>query len=139
MADIKIQPLQSPFLKLAKDEQFFSLHRAALEWDIEEPIIIEKPDDVKSKATWHDLLNPFHHQVTNLITFCRRLPVTLLDIRTGVTSRLSSHPILDFYKKGLLVSVNTDDPKMFNTSLEGEFAALMSEAGFKPADIIKLL
>ena len=94
MSEINIQPLQSPFLKLAKDEQFFSLHRAALEWDIEEPIIIEKPDDVKSKATWHDLLNPFHHQVTNLITFCRRLPVTLLADDVGLGKTISAGLVL---------------------------------------------
>jgi hypothetical protein len=37
----------------------------------------DTPDDFKSKQRWRDKLNPYHHEVTNLITFCRRLPVTV--------------------------------------------------------------
>lgn len=34
-------------------------------------------------------MEPHHHQITNLITFCRRLPVTLLagDVGLGKTIR----------------------------------------------------
>jgi SNF2 family DNA or RNA helicase len=34
--------------------------------------------------------SPFHHQVTNLITFCRRLPVTLLADDVGLGKTISA-------------------------------------------------
>ncbi len=54
------------------------MYRAGLEWDLTDPIVIETREDLKSEYRWRDRLEPYHHQVTNLITFCRRLPVTLL-------------------------------------------------------------
>ncbi len=56
----------------------YNLYRAALEWDLIHPIVIQDQDDLKSEYLWKDRLSPFHHQIKNLITFCRRLPVTLL-------------------------------------------------------------
>ncbi|MBD2103283.1 adenosine deaminase [Leptolyngbya sp. FACHB-261] len=59
------------------------------------------------------------------------------NLRTGVVPNLAAHPIRQFYAQNLLVSVNTDDPKMFNTSLEEEYLALMSTFGFQFPDIIR--
>jgi len=60
------------------------------------------------------------------------------NIKTGVVNNIKEHPVKDFYEKGLNVFVNTDDPKMFNNSIEEEYLLLMEECGFKPADIKKL-
>jgi adenosine deaminase len=60
------------------------------------------------------------------------------NIRTGVVKNIKEHPVRDYYKKGLNVFVNTDDPKMFNNSIEEEYLLLMEECGFKSADIKKL-
>jgi SNF2 family DNA or RNA helicase len=43
---------------------------------------------------WADRLEPFHHQVQNLITFCRRLPVTLLADDVGLGKTISAGLIL---------------------------------------------
>ena len=71
----------------------FKLYRAALEWDLADPIVIETRKDLKSEKRWGDRLEPYHHQVTNLITFCRRLPVTLLadDVGLGKTENKVRH------------------------------------------------
>jgi superfamily II DNA or RNA helicase len=94
MSDIKVQPLQISSLTLAADAQRFALHRAALEWDIQEPIVIDSPADFKSEASWRNTLEPFHHQVQNLISFCRRLPVTLLADDVGLGKTISAGLIL---------------------------------------------
>src|SRR4051794_27587159 len=60
----------------ASDE--YKVYRAALEWDVTEPIVIETRKDLKSEKRWQEHLEPYHHQIKNLITFCRRVPVTLL-------------------------------------------------------------
>jgi hypothetical protein len=59
----------------------YKLYRAGLEWDLTDPIVIETRKDLKSEKRWRNTLEPYHHQITNLITFCRRLPVTLASAR----------------------------------------------------------
>ena len=68
----------------------YDLYRAALEWDLTDPIVIETRKDFKSEKRWQDHLQPYHHQVTNLITFCRRLPVTLLADDVGLGKTISA-------------------------------------------------
>ena len=48
---------------------------------------------------------------------------------------ISSHPIKEFYKKGLFVTVNTDDPVFFKTTLTEEYWKLYNECDFSLEDI----
>jgi SNF2 family DNA or RNA helicase len=73
---------------LVPDE--YELYRAALEWDLTDPIVIETRRDLKSEKRWKEHLEPYHHQVANLITFCRRLPVTLLADDVGLGKTISA-------------------------------------------------
>ena len=82
--------LQFRQLKRSEDDESYRLYRAALEWDLDEPIVIEDRNDLKSEASWRNSLEPFDHQVTNLITFCRRLPVTLLADDVGLGKTISA-------------------------------------------------
>ena len=61
------------------------------------------------------------------------------NVRTGIVSALVEHPIRKYFELGLKVSVNTDDPKMFDTALDKEFELLISRCGFKRADICRLI
>jgi hypothetical protein len=82
--------LQFKILRRAKSNDDFAIYRAALEWGLTDPIVIESRDDFKSQFRWKDRLEPFHHQVQNLITFCRRLPVTLLADDVGLGKTISA-------------------------------------------------
>jgi superfamily II DNA or RNA helicase len=68
----------------------YRLHRAALEWDLTDPIVIESRRDLKSEPRWTERLEPYHHQVRNLVTFCRRLPVTLIADEVGLGKTISA-------------------------------------------------
>ncbi|MEL7280003.1 MAG: SNF2-related protein [Pseudomonadota bacterium] len=81
-------------LSQSDDPDFFELYKSALEWDLVEPIIIEGPNDVKSEQTWRETLTPYNHQVTNLLTFCRRLPVTLIADDVGLGKTISAGMII---------------------------------------------
>jgi len=81
-------------LSQSDDPDFFELYKSALEWDLVEPIIIDGPNDVKSDQTWRETLTPYNHQVTNLLTFCRRLPVTLIADDVGLGKTISAGMII---------------------------------------------
>jgi adenosine deaminase len=72
----------------------------------------------------------------------RRIPIEMCPIsnlRTGVIADLARHPIRTLFDQGLLVSANTDDPKMFETSLEEEYLALAEHLEFTLPEIRALV
>lgn len=89
-----ILPLDVPPLPPAATEHEFALHRAALEWSLADPIVIRDAEDIRGSASWRDRLQPFAHQVRNLITYCRRLPVTLLADDVGLGKTISAGLVL---------------------------------------------
>ncbi|MBU1633212.1 adenosine deaminase [bacterium] len=46
------------------------------------------------------------------------------NIKTGVYSSFNEHPFAELFHKGLLVTVNSDDPTMFGSSLADEYSVL---------------
>ena len=89
MSDLTPQFQSKSLIKASSLEQYL-LYRAALEWNLTDPIVIEDRTDLKSEHLWRDRVEPYHHQVTNLITFCRRLPVTLLADDVGLGKTISA-------------------------------------------------
>lgn len=85
---------QSKILRHKSSPDEYRVYRAGLEWDLADPIVIESPKDFKSTKRWSERLTPYHHQVTNLITFCRRLPVTLLADDVGLGKTISAGLII---------------------------------------------
>ena len=88
--DLSPLPFQAKTLKRADNADKYNLYRAALEWDLVEPIVIEGREDMRSESKWRGRVDPYHHQVTNLISFCRRLPVTLLADDVGLGKTISA-------------------------------------------------
>ena len=52
------------------------------------------------------------------------------NVRLGVYRDYASHPLRQLWDAGLLVTVNTDDPPLFNTSLNDEYVILVDHFGF---------
>jgi len=72
----------------------------------------------------------------------RQVPLEMCpisNVRTGVVPDLAAHPIRSFFERGLLVTVNTDDPAMFDTSLAREYRELARVHGFTRAEICRLI
>jgi adenosine deaminase len=63
----------------------------------------------------------------------------LSNVRTGVVARIEDHPVRRYFDRGLPVTINTDDPKMFGTSLAEEYRTLEEVFGFSPAEIRVLM
>lgn len=55
-----------------------------------------------------------------------------------VYRRLAEHPLPHLDRMGLLVTVNSDDPPLFNTNLCREYEAIAREFGYGPRDLARL-
>jgi adenosine deaminase len=63
----------------------------------------------------------------------------LSNVRTAVVPTLREHPIRDYLRQGLLVTVSTDDPKMFGNSLALEYELLERELGMTRDEVRTLI
>jgi len=86
--------LKLPSLSPAAGLEEYMLHLAGIEWSLDSPILIQGEEDLESKRVWRDKLEPFEHQIRNLITFCRRAPVALIADDVGLGKTISAGLIL---------------------------------------------
>jgi len=63
----------------------------------------------------------------------------LSNVRTSVVNSIQAHPVRRYFDRGLVVTINTDDPKMFGNSLAEEYRLLASQFGFTPEEIRALI
>lgn len=61
------------------------------------------------------------------------------NLRTAVYGDIAQHPVGEFIGRGMLVTINTDDPKMFNNTLVDEYALLMDRFGLTHVQICTLI
>lgn len=52
------------------------------------------------------------------------------NLRTGACTDLQEHPVRKFFDEGLMITLSTDDPAMFQTSLNKEFEIAHQEFSF---------
>ena len=63
----------------------------------------------------------------------KQIPVEICvssNLRTGVCADFGEHPLKRLFEEGLMVTLNTDDPAMFQTSLCREYELAAEEFGF---------
>ncbi len=78
-----------------------------------------------------------------LIQHLRREGITLevcptSNVCTGVYASLAQHPIRLLYEAGLKVTVSSDDPPLFGTDIDREYALLESVYGFSPREVAQV-
>ncbi|NQU28641.1 MAG: adenosine deaminase [Candidatus Marinimicrobia bacterium] len=72
----------------------------------------------------------------------RQIPLEVCpssNICTGAVGTFRDHPVREYMKAGLMITINTDDPVMFNTNLAREFRLLASEFDLGREDIRNLI
>jgi aminodeoxyfutalosine deaminase len=63
----------------------------------------------------------------------RQIPVEICmtsNLRTGVCSAIAEHPVRRYFDQGIMVTLNSDDPAMFGTTLAGEYQLAQDAFGF---------
>ena len=63
----------------------------------------------------------------------RQIPVEICitsNLRTGCCREVTEHPVRRFFDQGIMITLNTDDPAMFGTSLNREYQIAQEDFGF---------
>ncbi|MBV9340744.1 MAG: adenosine deaminase [Acidobacteria bacterium] len=71
----------------------------------------------------------------------RQVPVEAClssNLRTGCCAAISDHPLRRYFDQGLMLTLNTDDPAMFQTSLNQEYALAQREFDFSDEHLREL-
>jgi len=71
----------------------------------------------------------------------RRIPLEVCptsNVATGLLARFEDHPLPQFLKAGLVVTLNSDDPAMFGTSLAREYGLAADAFGLSREQIVGL-
>jgi aminodeoxyfutalosine deaminase len=63
----------------------------------------------------------------------RQIPIEVCvtsNLKTGCCAGLAEHPVKNYFDHGMMVTLNTDDPAMFRTSLTREYQLVQEALGF---------
>jgi len=71
----------------------------------------------------------------------RQVPIEICvtsNLRTGCCTEIAKHPIRSYFDEGLMLTLNSDDPAMFRTSLVEEYALVQEAFGFSDEHLREL-
>jgi aminodeoxyfutalosine deaminase len=71
----------------------------------------------------------------------RQVPIEICvtsNLRTGCCAELAQHPVRRYFDQGLMLTLNSDDPAMFRTSLVEEYALVQEAFGFSDEHLREL-
>jgi aminodeoxyfutalosine deaminase len=71
----------------------------------------------------------------------RQIPIEICvtsNVKTGVCPNLGDHPVRRYFDEGLMVTINTDDPALFGTSLSQEYQLAQENFGFSDEHLREL-
>jgi aminodeoxyfutalosine deaminase len=63
----------------------------------------------------------------------RQIPLELnvtSNLKTGCCAEMERHPVKEYFERGLMVTINSDDPPMFGSDLLGEYVLVHEQFGF---------
>jgi adenosine deaminase len=60
------------------------------------------------------------------------------NIRLGVFTDYAAHPLRELWDQGLYVTVNSDDPPLFDTDLDREYQILVDHFGFTMEELERI-
>ena len=61
------------------------------------------------------------------------------NVHLGIVPSLAQHPLPTLLHEGLLVTINSDDPPMFNTTLTDEYLRIVEVFGFDTQDVMQFV
>jgi aminodeoxyfutalosine deaminase len=79
----------------------------------------------------------------DLIAYLRQQQIPLevcptSNVCLGVYASYAEHPLRKLWEEGLYITINSDDPPMFNTDLVNEYQVLVDQMGFSAQEVERL-
>ena len=71
----------------------------------------------------------------------RQIPIEVCvtsNLRTGCCADLAAHPVRRYFDEGLMLTINSDDPAMFGSSLVSEYELVQRQFGFSDDQLREL-
>jgi len=71
----------------------------------------------------------------------RQIPLEICltsNLRTGCCPEIAQHPVRQYFDQGLMLTLNSDDPQMFQTTLNREYELAQREFGFSDEHLREL-
>jgi adenosine deaminase len=130
-----------PFAPVYQRAKTMGLHLVAHAGEAAGPDSIRAAvDDLKVERIGHGVTA---QQDPALVEYLRQRGITIemcptSNVCTGVVPALQQHPIRPFFDRGLAVTVNSDDPTMFNTNMNHEYLQLHQHLDFTVAELFQL-
>lgn len=129
------------FVEVYREARDLGLHLTAHAGETAGPESIRQSVELlRAERIGHGLTAARDETLVNLLGD-RRIPLEVCpssNVCTGVLDRLEDHPLPRFLRSGLVVTLNSDDPAMFGTSLEGEFVLAARTFGLHRGEILRL-
>lgn len=80
----------------------------------------------------------------DLVAFLREKQIPLevcptSNVCLGIASDIAHHPVYEMIQQGLYVTINSDDPALFSTTLNNEYEQIAKEFTFSEVDISELV
>ncbi|HEY2498164.1 MAG TPA: adenosine deaminase [Candidatus Angelobacter sp.] len=88
--------------------------------------------NIGAERIGHGLAAAHDHELLEVMAQ-KQVPIEMCitsNLRTGACTELKEHPVRKFFDQGLMITLNTDDPAMFQTSLNKEYEIAQQEFSF---------
>jgi aminodeoxyfutalosine deaminase len=129
-----------PFRALYDYASQHGLRRTAHAGETTGPESIWAALNIGAERLGHVLSAPLDTELMEVLSE-RQVPVELClssNLLTGCLSDVAKHPVRRMFDEGLLVTLNTDDPTMFHTSLNREYELAQDLFGFSDEHLREL-
>jgi aminodeoxyfutalosine deaminase len=120
------------FRELYAEAREAGLHLTAHAGESVGPESIWAAINIGSERIGHGL-TAIHDQELMSVLAERQIPLEVCissNLRTGCALQLAEHPVRRYFDEGLMVTLNSDDPAIFGSDLEEEYALAARDFGF---------
>jgi adenosine deaminase/aminodeoxyfutalosine deaminase len=122
----------APFRALYDYAAENGLHRTAHAGETDGPASMWQALNIRAERLGHGLTAIQDDELMEELAM-RQIPVEICltsNLRTGCLADLLQHPVRRMFDEGLLLTLNSDDPAMFHTSLTKEYEIAQEVFGF---------
>lgn len=121
-----------PFEQLYRKARDAGLHLTAHAGETVGPAEIWSALNIGAERIGHGLSAHLDAELMEVLAE-RQVPVEICissNLRTGCCPTLGDHPVRRYFDAGLMITLNSDDPALFESDLENEYRLAATEFGF---------